>query len=332
MTAIDRTAYPRFKRVVSSRELAEAFTPTTEEIEWARRRTQTEQHMLALTILLKCYQRLGYFPKLLEVPAVVLGHVRVRLGVGEDVAAGHDSQRTLWRHREFVRARVGVRYQPVESRRVAETAIRAAVAAKDNPADLINVALDEVVRAGLELPGYSTFEKMATRIRAEFNTALSARVGSRITADPVARMRLAHLLALDAVSRRSRFDGLKTPAKAATLGKFKLRLAYLGELDALGPTQVWLDGVSPQKIAHFAGEARVTDVGDLRDMGEAKRWTLVASLIHECRIAARDEVATMFCKRRPLSTRRAASGWRSCARRTERNQNGCWACSGSCCV
>ena len=38
-------------------------------------------------------------------------------------------------------------------------------------------------------------------------------------------------------------------------------------------------------------------MGDLRDVGEDKRWTLVASLVHDCRTAARDEVATMFCKR-----------------------------------
>ena len=34
MTSIDRTAYPGFARVVSARELAEAFTPTEAEIEW----------------------------------------------------------------------------------------------------------------------------------------------------------------------------------------------------------------------------------------------------------------------------------------------------------
>jgi hypothetical protein len=39
MASIDRTAYPRFKRVVSSRELAEAFTPTAGEMEWARGRS-----------------------------------------------------------------------------------------------------------------------------------------------------------------------------------------------------------------------------------------------------------------------------------------------------
>jgi hypothetical protein len=64
LASIDRTACPRFKRVVSTRELAEAFTPTLEEVEWARSETTTEQHFLALVVLLKCYQRLGCFPDL----------------------------------------------------------------------------------------------------------------------------------------------------------------------------------------------------------------------------------------------------------------------------
>lgn len=71
MTSIDRTAYPRFKRVISGLELAEAFTPTLDEIAWARSRTQTDQYFLALVIRLKCYQRLSYFAKLTEVPGAV---------------------------------------------------------------------------------------------------------------------------------------------------------------------------------------------------------------------------------------------------------------------
>ena len=35
MTSIDRTAYPRFKRMITTRELADSFTPSSEEIEWA---------------------------------------------------------------------------------------------------------------------------------------------------------------------------------------------------------------------------------------------------------------------------------------------------------
>ncbi|MCO1581600.1 hypothetical protein M8C13_38210 [Crossiella sp. SN42] len=42
---------------------------------------------------------------------------------------------------------------------------------------------------------------------------------------------------VDPTSRRSQFDRLKAPTKAATPGRFKLRLAHLLELDALGPTE-----------------------------------------------------------------------------------------------
>ena len=36
MTSIDRTAYPRFKRMITTRELADSFSPSEEEIAWAR--------------------------------------------------------------------------------------------------------------------------------------------------------------------------------------------------------------------------------------------------------------------------------------------------------
>ncbi|EHY87515.1 Tn3 family transposase [Saccharomonospora azurea] len=295
MAAIDRTAYPRFKRVVPARELAEAFTPTIGEITWAREKTQNDPHLLALLVWLKSYQRLGYFPKLDEVPPVVVEHVRGVLELATEVVLEHDADRTAKWHRGLVRSFVGVKYDAARARRVAGEAIRKAVTTKDNPADLINVALEELVRAGCELPGFSTLDRMAAAIRAETNTALYAMVAARI--DLAGKARLARLLWLDPTSRRSEFDRLKTPAQAATLGKFKLRLAHLQEVDALGPTERWLDGIPSTKLAHFAGEARVTDVGDMRDIGEAKRLTLLASLIHECRTSARDEVATMFCKR-----------------------------------
>lgn len=61
MALVDRTAYPRLPRAVAARELAEVFTPTGEEVSWARAKTTTDQHCLTLLVLLKCYQRLGYF-------------------------------------------------------------------------------------------------------------------------------------------------------------------------------------------------------------------------------------------------------------------------------
>jgi hypothetical protein len=137
---------------------------------------------------------------------------------------------------------------------------------------------------------------MATAIRTEVNAAFYQAVAARI--DMAARARLARLLLANPVTRRSEFDRLKDVAKAAALGKFKQRLELLADIDAIGPTEAWLEGIPPGKIAHFAGEARVTDIADLRKvLNEDKRLTLIASLVHVVRAGVRDDVVTMFCKR-----------------------------------
>ncbi|MFC5747539.1 Tn3 family transposase [Actinomadura rugatobispora] len=296
MTSIDRTAYPQFARVLSARELAEAFTPTGAEVEWARSCTDDEHHLLALVVWLKSYQRLGYFPKLAEVPAAVAAHVRGVLGLaGDEVGLRQAASASAKRHRALVRKRLGVSYEAARVRQVAEATIRKAVQSKDNPADLINVALEELVRARCELPGYTTLDALAASIRAEVNTGFFGLVAGRL--DRTARARLARLLVVDPASRRSEFDRLKDVAKAASLGKFKQRLALLADLDAIGPTGVWLEGVPAGKVAHFAGEARVTDASDMRKVGTDKQLTLLAGFVHTVATEVRDDVVTMFCKR-----------------------------------
>ena len=255
MTSIDRTAYPRFTRVVSAQELAESFTPTPDEVAWARGKTHTDPHLLALAVRLKAYQRLGYFPKLGDIPAVVVDTVRGVLGLPDGVAPETDADRTAKRHRGFVREYLGVKYEAAKVRAVAEQAIRVAALTKDNPADLINVALEELVRARCELPGYSTLDAMAATIRGEVNGEFFTLVSGRL--EWAERVRLERLLVVDPATRRSEFDRIKAPARAATLGKFTARLAHLQALDALGPTQAWLDGVPPGKATHFAGQAQL---------------------------------------------------------------------------
>ena len=153
MTSIDRTAYPRFKRTMSAREIADVFTPSAEEIEWARDKTTTAPSMLALVTWLKSFQYLGYFPGLDEVPGPVLTHVRGTLGLAEGVRAEADADRTGKRYREIIRLRLGVRSDKAESRDIAEAAVRAAAQSKDNPADLINVAIEHLVRRRLGAAG-----------------------------------------------------------------------------------------------------------------------------------------------------------------------------------
>jgi hypothetical protein len=58
VTSIERTAYPRFGRLVTAREL-DGLAPLAEETEWARALSRSDQHVLSLVVALKCFQRLG---------------------------------------------------------------------------------------------------------------------------------------------------------------------------------------------------------------------------------------------------------------------------------
>lgn len=169
MASIDRTAYPRFKKSVPSQELYDVFTPSSKEIEWAQRATRSDEHLLALVVLLKGFQRLGYSPRMDEVPHVVVDHVRSRLDLATDVECSHDSDRTRRHHQALVRARQGVNSDREAARILVEETMRTEARIKDNPADLINVALEELTRSSFELPGFTVLDKMAARVRAEVN-------------------------------------------------------------------------------------------------------------------------------------------------------------------
>jgi hypothetical protein len=54
-----------------------------------------------------------------------------------------------------VRKRQGVTYDMGRARGLAEAAIREAAQVLNHPPDLINVALERIVEASLELPAYS---------------------------------------------------------------------------------------------------------------------------------------------------------------------------------
>src|SRR6266480_763356 len=106
MASIERTAYPRFRRMVTARELL-GLSPAADEISWAREQTRSDSHLLALIVSLKCFQRLGYFPTLEEVPEVVLYHLRRCLALKDDVGPTR-AERTAKTHRALVRTRLGV--------------------------------------------------------------------------------------------------------------------------------------------------------------------------------------------------------------------------------
>lgn len=52
---MERTAYPRFKRTISSCESYDPFAPGPSEVEWTRGKARSGEHLAALVVLLKSF-------------------------------------------------------------------------------------------------------------------------------------------------------------------------------------------------------------------------------------------------------------------------------------
>ena len=186
MTSIERTAYPQFRRLTTARVLHVFFTPAEDEAAWARERTETPEALLALLVDLKCFQKMARFCSREEIPQAVTDHVRHCLGLAPETEPDHGARTAKW-HRGQVRKRQGVIYDMGRARALAEAAIREAAQMRNHPPDLINVALERIVEASLELPAYSTLDDMATAIRAEVNEAIFVGITARMGPEGRAR-------------------------------------------------------------------------------------------------------------------------------------------------
>jgi hypothetical protein len=302
VTSIERTAYPRFKRLITAHELHLFFSPTRDEVQWAADATDGDEHLLALLLVLKSYQRMGCFPALEDVPAQVVEFVRRQVELPEGTLPVYRAERTAKHHRGLVRKKVGVKYDQGEARRIVERSIRKEAAAKNRPADLINIALEKVVEAGLELPGFSTFDKMASKIRTEVNASIREGIHDRMS--PVQRAGLRLLEERD-TDGTTLFNRLKKPAKGPTWSHFKNLAKRREWLDELGVTSAWMESVATGKITDFAGEADAADASELRDYAPIKQIALIACLTHKARMRDRDDLATMFTKRVATKIKRA---------------------------
>jgi hypothetical protein len=58
MASIDRTAYPRFKSVLTATELQALYRPTDEELLFISTHARGDTGQLTLLTLLKCHQHL----------------------------------------------------------------------------------------------------------------------------------------------------------------------------------------------------------------------------------------------------------------------------------
>lgn len=295
MASIERTAYPRFKRYFTPTELTQVYTPTPTEIAFGLATTTGQAHYISLMVSLKAFQRLGYFPKLSDIPKSIVNHIRNCLELPAGINPGYEQSRTLYRHKSAIREYLNVTFFDSAGRHLAVKAVYESAQVMDNPADLINVAIAELINHRYELPRFNTLNRLVKRVRHLVNQKLFLSVVSGLDEEYI--LRLLALLESHPVHRRSPYNDLKQLPKSPSRNHLNDLLIHLNWLVSLGEAKPYLKDITEAKLQHWAAEAKALDAGSLKEMLLPKRLTLLICLIYSAQVKTRDNLVEMFLKR-----------------------------------
>ncbi|WP_321908112.1 Tn3 family transposase [Burkholderia cepacia] len=308
MASIERTAYPRFPEVLAPRELQACYTPLPDELEWARRSTRGERPRLGLLVLLKVFQQLHYFPILGDIPDAVVDHVRAAADIGAAARFGYDtaSSPTLFRHYAAVRAYLEVQpYYGTDANAIATRAAHTASLTMDQPVDIINATIDELIARNIELPAFSTLDRLTEQIHARAQSRLFKRVTRRLTDQQ--KLALDRLLSRDLSNRQTAYNRIKRHAKRPSRQHLDMLIDQLVWLEDLGDFSLAIAGIPASKLRSLAQQAMALDASALKsDTLPEKRYTLIVALLNRMRVRARDDLADMFVRRMAAIHKRAS--------------------------
>lgn len=319
MTLLVRTNYPRFKDKFTAQELERFYTPTTAELELAHTNALGVKPVLSFLLLLKTFQRLGYFPNLKEVPPQIKNHVfnclvaarpdsketettttqHKTASIETALAQHRPSPKALYRYHQVIRTYLVVQPYDEAAELLAANLTEELAALRLNSADLLNAVVEKLVEARYELPAFSTLDKLVEQIRYRVTQTLFELTANRIW-----------------TPQRKKLDGLVTPKakpnpEQATSSWQKLRaipknpsLTHLQELQEryewlleFGDLEHVLSPLTHAIRKEFAAQARSLRAAELADYPPAKRYTLLACLVYRERITARDTLVETFLKR-----------------------------------
>jgi hypothetical protein len=330
MSTVHETIYPVLPAEPGAAELKAAFTPSTAEIRFVRRQSRQEATAVLIMVQLKLLQRLGYFPMLVDVPPVIIDHIRTAMRartLSRTAIARYDVSGSRIRHQKLLRAWLDIRaFDAGETTRLTERASAQARTKVELP-DIINVLIEELVGRRYELPPLATLQRIATRARNDLNEAIYGAITGAL--DATLTERIDALLVVRA--GKSGWDDLKQEPKrpaARAIASFLKHINGIRKLAEGLPAPPAILSVS--KRAQLVAEARALDIAELRSLKAAKRHALAVLFIQAQLQKALDDVAEIFIK----VVRKRESYARSGCKNTSLSTPMCWrgwsASSGTC--
>ena len=294
MTSLERTVYPILKTSLTPKGLAERYTPTSSEVEFAQSQARSTRGQLSVLVMLKAFQRLGYFPAVAAIPSPLIQHLRTCLSLRDSVST-LSSLRSLRHYQSAIRCYLDVK--PYDQNAQVDLAAQVADAAltKDHPADLINVAVEWLIKDRYELPAFSTLDHLVSHLRSTTNTHLFQQISDGLSTTE--QIYLDQLVLNESPETQASLNLLKSPPKSATFAHLTQLQIKFSQLMTFGDAQRLLTGLPSTKRQSFAAQAKALDSSELRQHQPPKRRTLLLCLLYQAQVQTREHLVEMFLKR-----------------------------------
>ncbi|HEX7913705.1 MAG TPA: DUF4158 domain-containing protein [Paraburkholderia sp.] len=183
-------------------------------------------------------------------------------------------------------------YYGTDANAIATREAHTASLTMDQPVDIINATIDELIGQDIELPASSTLDRLTEQIHARAQSRLFKRVKRRLTtrARPAA--------ARDLSSRQTAYKRIKRHARRPSRKHLDLLVDQIAWLDEIGDFSLAAAGIPASKLRSLANQAMALDASALRnDTLPEKRYTLIVALLNRMRVRARDDLAEMLVRR-----------------------------------
>ncbi|KAB2331563.1 DUF4158 domain-containing protein [Cytobacillus depressus] len=298
MPSIQDTNYPRFKSNLSEKDLEEVYTPKIKEIKWAEVKSKGFLQQLALLVLIKTVQKLGFFIRVVDVPEVIVAHIakKAHLPVPtKEEWKTYSETRTAKRHVRFIRDYLQLRPFNQEAHQILINTMTKLAISKDDPADLVNAAIEELIRQRYELPVYNTLKDAANDVRNKSYRAIYNQIDHALNEEQ--KKSLDQLFQISENATYSPWNELKEDAKRATLSHLNdliVRRNWL--VNQYFPTDLIQD-IPYIKVKQMASEAKTIGAYRMIEMEPKKRYALTISLVSMQLSKVLDDIGEMLIKR-----------------------------------
>ncbi|MBW4475173.1 MAG: DUF4158 domain-containing protein [Stenomitos rutilans HA7619-LM2] len=296
MPSSQETAYPRLKSSLSAKELAAIYTPSPDELMLSGRVTKSPVSRLGFLVLLKTFQRLGYAVPVADVPVTITRHIAMAAGLKSrpDAWSAYDASTSRKRHLTIIRQYLNLQGFGQTARQLMNEVMADAARTKHDLVDLINVAIEELVRQRFELPAFSTLLKASRQARNEVTQALYQQVVGSLTQEESRQVN--QLFEAEAATHTTPWQQLKQDSGRPTLTHLQVLIDRLKWLASLRLGKAALQPIPDSKLRHFAAEAQTLDASEMKALPMAKRYTLAITLLNQQYARVLDDLAEMFIK------------------------------------